>query len=144
MAERGGTGAAIETGPRLIETGPRLERRSETRRRLGRMDERDERIAKNEMVFRAANREIEQADQEGGAGPDQLIEVLCECGRQGCGGVITLAVADYDGVHSQADRFVVLRGHESTEIEKVVEERTGYLVVDKFGEAEDIVEEESR
>jgi hypothetical protein len=55
-----------------------------------------------------------------------------------------LTVADYDGVHSQADRFVVLRGHESAEIEKVVEERAGYLVVDKFGEAEDIVEEESR
>ena len=88
------------------------------------MDERDERIAKNETMFRAANREIEQAEQEGGAGPGQLIEVLCECGRQGCGGVITLTVADYDGVHSQADRFVVLRGHESPEIEKVVEERS--------------------
>jgi hypothetical protein len=104
------------------------------------VDERDERIAKNETVFRAANREIEQADREGGAGPDQLLEVLCECGRQGCGGVITLTVADYDGVHSQADRFVVLRGHESPEIEKVVEERGGYLVVDKFGEAENIAE----
>ena len=107
------------------------------------MDEREERIAKNETVFRAANRELEQADREGGTEPGQPIEVLCECGRQGCGGVITLTVADYDGVHSQDDRFVVLRGHESPEIEKVVEERAGYLVVDKFGEAEDIVEDES-
>jgi hypothetical protein len=105
------------------------------------MDERNERIAKNETVFRAANREIEQA--EGGAGPDELIEVLCECGRQGCGGVIALTVADYDGVHSQADRFVVLQGHETPEIENVVEERAGYLVVDKFGEAEDIADGES-
>ena len=104
------------------------------------MDERDARIANNAAVFRAATREIERADREGGAGPDQLIEVLCECGRQGCGGVITMKAADYDGVHSQADRFVVLRGHESPEIEKVVEERAGYLVVDKFGEAEDVAE----
>ena len=107
------------------------------------MDERDERIAKNETVFRAANREIERADQEGGAGLDQAIEVLCECGRQKCGGVITLTIADYDGVHSQADRFVVLRGHESPEVENVVEERADYLVVDKFGEAEKIAEGES-
>jgi hypothetical protein len=57
--------------------------------------------------------------------------------------VITVTVADYDGVHSQDDRFVVLRGHESIEVESVVEERAGYIVVDKFGEAEDIVEEES-
>ena len=110
--------------------------------KLGRMDERNERIAKNETVFRAANREIEHAGQEAG-GTGQLIEVLCECGRQGCDGVITMTVADYDGVHSQADRFVVLGRHDSPEIEKVVEEQAGYLVVDKFGEAEDIVEEES-
>jgi hypothetical protein len=105
------------------------------------MDQRDERIAKNETAFRAANRELERADQEGGAGPDQVIEVLCECGRRGCDGVISLTIADYDAVHTQADRFVVLRGHESPEIENVAEERADYLVVDKFGEAEDIAED---
>jgi hypothetical protein len=112
-------------------------------RRLGPVDERHERIAKNETVFRAANREIEHAGEEAGGGSDQMIEVICECGRQGCSGVITLTVAEYDGVHTQDDRFIVLRGHESTEIENVVEERAGYLVVDKFGDAEDIAEEES-
>lgn len=104
------------------------------------MDERDERIAKNETMFRAANREL--ADQEEGGRADQRIEVLCECGRQGCSGVITLTVADYDRVHAQDDRFVVVPGHESTQIEGVVEEGDGYLVVDKFGEAEDIAEEQ--
>ena len=105
------------------------------------MDERQERIAKNETVFRAANREIEHAVREAAGGGDHQIEVLCECGRPGCEGVITLTVVDYDGVHSQADRFVVLKGHESPEIESVVEERVDYLVVDKFGEAEDIAED---
>ena len=57
--------------------------------------------------------------------------------------MISLTIADYDGVHSQADRFVVLPGHESLEIEKVVEERAGYVVIDKFGEAEDIADGES-
>jgi len=107
------------------------------------MDEREKRIAKNETVLRATNREMERADQAEGATLGQPIEVLCECGRPGCVGVITMTVVDYDGVHSQADRFVVLRGHESIEIEKVVEERADYLVVDKIGEAEDIAEGES-
>jgi hypothetical protein len=107
------------------------------------MDERDERIAKNETLLRATNREMERADQAEGATLGELIEVLCECGRPGCGGVISMTVVDYDGAHSQADRFVVLRGHENTEIEKVVEERAGYLVVDKVGEAENIAERES-
>jgi hypothetical protein len=107
------------------------------------VDDRHERIAKNETVFRAVNREIEHAEQEAGGGTDQPIEVICECGREGCRGIITLTIADYENTHSQNDRFVVLRGHESAEIEKVVEERVGYLVVDKFGEAEDIVDKES-
>jgi hypothetical protein len=107
----------------------------------GGMDERRERIAKNETVFRAANRELAD-DREEGGGADQPIEVLCECGRQGCSGVITMTIADYDRVHAQEDRFVVVPGHESTDLEKVVEERDGYLVVDKFGEAEDIAEEQ--
>lgn len=106
------------------------------------MDERHERIAKNEAVFRAANREIENADQESGSSPDQRIEVLCECGREGCKSLITLTIAEYDDAHVQEDRFVVEQGHESPEIEVVVEAREAYLVVDKFGEAEAIVEEE--
>lgn len=102
------------------------------------MDERLERIAKNEAVFRATNRELEAAEQEVGGGTAESLEVLCECGRQDCSGVITLTVGEYDGVHAQDDRFVVLRGHESPDIERVVEEHGDYLVVDKFGEAEEI------
>jgi hypothetical protein len=104
------------------------------------MDARDERIAKNEAAFRAANREIAQADKEAG-NSDGVLEVLCECGQEGCSGLITLTVAEYDGVHGQDDRFVVLAGHENPEIESVVERRGEYLVVDKFGEAEEIAEE---
>jgi hypothetical protein len=107
------------------------------------VDERLERISKNEAVFRAANREIEHAEQEAGAKTDQLIEVLCECGRKGCGGVINMTVAEYEEAHAQDDRFVVLRGHDSPEIERVVEERPSYVVVDKFGEAEEIAEEDA-
>ena len=106
------------------------------------VDEREERIAKNETVFRAANREIEHAEQEEGGGTHRAIEVLCECGRPGCSGLIQLTIAEYNDVHSQDDRFVVVRGHENAGIEKVVEERVDYLIVDKFGEAEEIAESE--
>jgi hypothetical protein len=106
------------------------------------VDERLERIAKNEVVFRATNRELEAAQQEVGGGTDQPLEVLCECGRPSCSGIVTLTVGEFERVHSHDDRFVVLRGHESPEIERVVEEHGDYLVVDKFGEAEEIAEDE--
>lgn len=108
------------------------------------MDPRLERIAKNEEVFRAANREIERAEREQGATAEGVLEVICECGRDSCNGVISLTVAEYDSVHSQEDRFVVLRGHQSERIERVVDDRGTYVVVDKVGEAEEIVEDDAR
>ena len=106
------------------------------------VEERNARIAKNETVFRATNREIENAEEESGGGDDAALEVLCECGRPGCSGLISMTVGQYEKVHSQKDRFVVVPGHQSDEIEKVVEEREGYAIVDKFGEAEEIAEAE--
>jgi hypothetical protein len=99
---------------------------------------REERAAKNEALFRAVNREIEQAAEEVGDGE---LEVLCECGRDGCHGTIALTSTEYDRVHVERDRFVVLPGHETLEIENVVDRTDRYVVVDKFGEAEDVVEE---
>ena len=106
------------------------------------MDEREERIAKNETVFRAANREIEHAEQEEGGGTHRAIEVLCECGRPGCSGLIQL---DHRGVQRRSLTGRPLRrrpGTRKPELEKVVEERADYLIVDKFGEAEEIAESE--
>jgi hypothetical protein len=104
------------------------------------MDDRDERAAKNETLLRAANREIELANRELGEGPDSEMEALCECGSAQCDAMVTLTMAEYERAHSQADRFVVLPGHEDPAIEHVVERRDGYLVVDKFGGAEGIAE----
>ena len=99
------------------------------------MDDRQARIAKNEATFRATNRELERASEEAGGTGDAVLEVLCECGKSGCSGLITLTVAEYDDAHSQKDRFVVLPGHENNEVERVVAVQSAYLVVEKTGEA---------
>jgi hypothetical protein len=112
-------------------------------RKLDLMDGRDERIAKNETVMRAANRELEHAELEVSNGAGTRLEVLCECGRDDCDGMLSLTLAEFEEIHAQGDRFVVLHGHNTPDIENVVEEREGYLVVDKFGEAEEIAEDES-
>jgi hypothetical protein len=104
------------------------------------VDDRDKRAAKNETLLRAANREIELASAELGEGADSAMEALCECGDAQCDGVVPLTIAEFQRAHSEADRFIVLPGHEDPAIEHVVERRDVYLVVDKFGEAEEIAE----
>jgi hypothetical protein len=104
------------------------------------MDARDERLARNEAMYRAVNREIEEASD----GPGDRVEAICECGRESCSETLDLTVAEYDDAHRERDRFVVAPGHEDEQIEHVVTRTERYLVVDKFGEAERVAEEEER
>ena len=102
---------------------------------------REERVARNEKGRRDVNLELEQiSEEELHAGKATAIEVLCECGRDRCSERITLSIAKYDAVHSERDRFVLAPGHEMLDIERVVEQNHGYLVVDKCGEAGEAVE----
>lgn len=104
------------------------------------MDDRGRRLAKNETILRAANREIQHATEQLRVASDSEMETLCECGRESCDALITLTKAEYEAAHSESDRFVVAPGHENVEIEGVVERHETYSVVDKFGEAETIAE----
>jgi hypothetical protein len=108
------------------------------------MDDPRDRVSRNEAVYRAANREIEHASEELGDGPDDHLEVICECGEGGCSETLDLSVQEYDEAHAQLDRFVVAPGHEHGEIEHVVKRTERFLVVDKFGEAERVSEAEER
>ena len=108
------------------------------------MDSREDRVAKNEAMHRAVNREIEQVAENFGEGGADTIEVLCECGQPGCTSLLSLTIGDYDRVHDQRDRFIVAPGHMDPELERIVEEADEYLVVDKFGEAEATAEEEEQ
>jgi hypothetical protein len=101
------------------------------------MDERLQRQARNEATFRATNREIEGISKALG---DTNLEVICECGQEDCVATIEVAADVYDSVHRERDRFIVTPGHEDPEIENVVERAERYVVVDKFGAAEEIAE----
>lgn len=118
--------------------------RARRRRRLPRVDARHDRVAKNEAMYRAVNRELEEGAKEAGGSSNDQVEVLCECGEDGCKTTLALAIAEYDEAHGQRDRFVVAPGHEDAEIEHIVTRKAHYLVVDKFGEAETVAEAEER
>lgn len=106
------------------------------------MHSRDERLAVNETLFRAANERItENADQWGVAQPGTEIEFFCECSSRDCRLRIRLTVAEYERIRRDPHQFFVRRGHELLEIERVVESSADYLVVRKVGVAGDVAVE---
>jgi hypothetical protein len=101
-------------------------------------DEREERIARNETLFREVNERIEDISRRNAAGDG--LEFLCECGRRDCLEALGVSRPAYEAVRSHGDRFLVAPGHQAPDVEHVVEEHEGYLVVQKMGEAGDIAE----
>ena len=94
---------------------------------------REERLAKNEVIFRTVNEAIQQkAVQMGGLDEYQFI---CECSTADCFERISLTLRDYEHIRQEGVRFVVTPGHENLEVELVVGTRGTYSIVEKDGSA---------
>ena len=105
------------------------------------MDAREERLAKNEVLFREVNERIEEAaetfDVEG-----HVFEFICECSNADCNLRVPLTIAQYEEARSDSAQFVIAPGHELPEIEHVVLRARDYQIVRKEGPAADLADEQ--
>jgi hypothetical protein len=92
---------------------------------------REERVAKNEILFRQVNERILQIEND--RWRVDPVDFMCECGDVRCTRVIQLTIDDYERLRGDPTHFGVIPGHEIPEIETVVERHPHYLVVEKDG-----------
>jgi hypothetical protein len=104
------------------------------------VDAREERLARNEVLFRDVNERIEQAAAPHGSDP-HVYEFLCECSNIDCSLRVRMTIAAYEGVRADPRCFVVAPGHELPEIEEVLYRTDEYQVVKKEGPAAHLVAE---
>jgi hypothetical protein len=107
------------------------------------MEARYELQARNEARMRTVNDRIKALDDEAGAwtARQELFGFQCECGdTDSCDARLQMTLAEYERVRSQRDRFAVQPGHETPEIERVVERNERYLIVDKVDTVERFVQ----
>jgi hypothetical protein len=105
------------------------------------MDAREERLAKNEIVFRDVNERIEDLAEAQGAREVPDYGFLCECSNVDCTLRLRLTLAAYEQARSEPSQFVVALGHELPEIEEVVFVGNDYQIVRKQGSAAMLAEE---
>ena len=100
-----------------------------------------ERVARNEASFRRSNEQLEAFSDELGFEPDELRPFLCECAEPTCTTVVQLTGVEYEHVRRSSVRFAYAPGHEGAAQGwgRVVEEFDRYTVVEKVGEAAEIV-----
>jgi hypothetical protein len=96
---------------------------------------REERVARNEVAAREINEAIEKNTRPASS----FIHVLCECGVEDCERVLAITRPVYEGVRGDARQFVILPPHLISEVEDVVLESDGFLIVAKRrGTPEDV------
>ena len=96
---------------------------------------------KNETLFREVNERVEELGVgfAGGGEPDEFVSgFVCECGRDSCVELVQVAHSQYEAVRDDPRRFIVLPGHQDAELERVVERKGPYWVVEKIGEASEL------
>jgi len=103
-------------------------------------DLRAARVAHNESLFRDANERIASAarrlDLEGVELP-----FLCECSRATCTEIVRLTLPVFRSLRSSGRTFVCVPAHGRTGgSERIVDEKPGYVVVEKLGRVGEIAE----
>lgn len=102
-------------------------------------------MAENEVAFRQYNErvsagygELEKIASEDGqraygarADGGQPLHFYCECSDENCQRRLQLTLDRYTAIHANRRRFVIIPGHETKAIERVVSEHDGYVVVEK-------------
>ena len=101
------------------------------------MEARAARAARNESVFREVNERVKDVN-------DRFETVdgmfFCECSNPGCAETFAMTAADYERLRARGDQFALIRGHDDPAIERVVEERVDYVVVQKLAEGATVAE----
>jgi hypothetical protein len=97
------------------------------------LDSRQQRVGKNEVLFRDVNERINEINRD--MGVDESADYICECGDGDCTTPITLKLLEYEAVRAHPARFAVFPGHEIVDVERVVEENDRFAVVEKAADA---------
>jgi hypothetical protein len=94
------------------------------------MDERGERIGRNEALFRQVNEQIEGLNESFGVLAGRMT-LVCECGSQTCLDQIELTPAEYEQIRADPQLFAIKPEHDIPDVEDVVERGERYWIVRK-------------
>lgn len=94
------------------------------------------RLIKNEQILRDHNskttthlKKFFHYDKTAMTSP---LNFICECSNLDCAEYIALSITQYEALHKRRDRFIVHEGHITPTVEKLIDQRDGYAVVEKF------------
>jgi hypothetical protein len=107
----------------------------------GGQEAQERRAAHNQLLFREVNEQIANLTERFQAQVSDL-DLVCECADPSCTGTIRLGLEEFGRIDRAQNAFLLLRGHEDDQVDDVVDQRDGYVIVRKRNLAAPIVEEQ--
>jgi hypothetical protein len=81
-------------------------------------------------VFRQVNERINDLAEHFGL-ENEPLDLVCECGDPACVERITMSRDEYEELRADSTHFAVYPGHEKAEVDRVLDRRGGYYLVQK-------------
>ncbi len=105
-------------------------------------DIRDDRLAKNESLFREQNERIAPHNAVYVWVNPAFADWICECADEGCSVPVRLTVAEYEAVRTKPTQFLVApsEDHVFPDAECIIRREERYWTVEKLGRAAEVSE----
>ncbi len=101
--------------------------------------EREVRAARNQALFRSVNERLSELNEAFEA-VTRTFTIACECADTNCIEMVDIRPAQYHDVRANPRHFAVRSGHVYPEVEVVVGESDGYVVVEKIASGAEVAE----
>jgi len=91
-------------------------------------------LIQNEQIIRNQNRAYSTALKKyfgNKKAKNTPIDFVCECSDLNCEEPVTATIAEYEELHSQNNRFLIVKGHKSPSVEKTVQIKGDVELVEK-------------
>ena len=102
-------------------------------------NEREIRAARNQSLFRAVNEKMRELN-DAFTHATETFAIACECADANCVEMLDIEPAEYEAVRAEPRHFAVLPGHVYPDVETLVREHDGYVVVEKQALAGELAE----
>ena len=100
---------------------------------------REIRAARNQSLFRAVNEKMRELNDAFTHATETFV-IACECADRNCVEMLDIEPAAYGAVRAEPRHFAVLPGHVYPDVETLVREHDGYVVVEKQALAGELAE----
>lgn len=96
----------------------------------------EQRLTENEIIIREKNSKVSKGLKKYFRNDKSVVNApvafVCECSNLKCDQLVNLSIKEYEKLHRKRNRFTIYTGHVKPEVEKVIDQKKDFDIVEKY------------